>query len=266
MVVSKEQFQWWMDKNGVSFTHRDDSKDVKALQAKVFFQKASSTIKLSLKNLREDQAELLPAVLPHYQQLEAINARGTKLSPDALRAILQSRAEDIYLDFCDLTNAEAFIIAEELAKAPHAAGSGSLQEAAKHYGAQVDVLDQQQAASSQVSGKLPAGTVCRYEPTSSTEFPFLKAVVQGFNPLDRTYNLDVRPHAQPSRIAPVRDITTQQAWSCGVLVDYYGESLEKEGAGRVALPAVVVSFNEGDQTYNLDVRDHADCGRIRLRV
>ncbi|CAE7034428.1 litaf [Symbiodinium sp. CCMP2456] len=112
---------------------------------------------------------------------------------------------------------------------------------------------------------LPPGTKCRYEPTSSTQYPFLPAVIQGFNDLDCTYNLDVRPHAQPSRIAPAKEITAEQAWPRGTLVNYFSQQREQQGAAQ-SLPAVVKSFNEMDSTYNLDIRDHADCDRIRVRV
>ncbi|CAE7447804.1 Dclk3 [Symbiodinium pilosum] len=113
---------------------------------------------------------------------------------------------------------------------------------------------------------LPPGTKCRYEPTSSTQYPFLPAVIQGFNDLDCTYNLDVRPHAQPSRISPAKEITAEQAWPRGTLVNYFSQQREQQGAGQSSMPAVVKSFNEMDQTYNLDIRDHADCDRIRVRA
>lgn len=112
---------------------------------------------------------------------------------------------------------------------------------------------------------LQPGTKCRYEPTSSTQYPFLPAVIQGFNDLDCTYNLDVRPHAQPSRIAPAKEITAEEAWPRGTLVNYFSQQREQQGAAQ-SLPAVVKSFNEMDSTYNLDIRDHADCDRIRVRV
>eukprot|EP00435_Cladocopium_sp_Y103_P052294 s945_g16.t1 len=81
-----------------------------------------------------------------------------------------------------------------------------------------------------------------------------------------TYNLDCRPHADPYRISPAKDISTEQAWPRGTLVHYKSEQREKQGGVQPPLPAVVKSFNESDQTYNLDIRDHADCDRIRIRV
>lgn len=113
---------------------------------------------------------------------------------------------------------------------------------------------------------LVPGTKCRYEPSSSSKFSFIPAMVQSFNDLDSTYNLDCRPHADPYRISPAKDISCEQAWPRGTLVHYKSEQREKQGGVQPPLPAVVKSFNESDQTYNLDIRDHADCDRIRIRV
>ncbi|CAK9078588.1 Hypothetical protein SCF082_LOCUS37563, partial [Durusdinium trenchii] len=82
-----------------------------------------------------------------------------------------------------------------------------------------------------------------------------------------TYNLDCRPHADPSRISPAKDVSADQAWPRGTLVFYKSEQIEKQQGGlRASIPAVVKSFNESDMTYDLDIRDHADCDRIRIRV
>eukprot|EP00933_Yihiella_yeosuensis_P013726 TRINITY_DN12586_c3_g1_i1.p1 TRINITY_DN12586_c3_g1~~TRINITY_DN12586_c3_g1_i1.p1 ORF type:complete len:711 (-),score=125.78 TRINITY_DN12586_c3_g1_i1:121-2253(-) len=107
---------------------------------------------------------------------------------------------------------------------------------------------------------LPSGVRCRYEPTSTAEHGLLSAVVEGFNDSDCTYNLDVRQHAGIDRIAPERNVSPDQAWPPGILVSYYSNSVKKW------LPAVVKSFNPSDQTYNLDLREHADCDFIRLRA
>ncbi|CAJ1435200.1 unnamed protein product, partial [Effrenium voratum] len=80
-----------------------------------------------------------------------------------------------------------------------------------------------------------------------------------------TYNLDVRPHADPYRISPAQDVSAEQAWPRGTLVFYKSEQMEKQGAAA-PMAAVILSFNESDQTYNLDIREHADCDRIRVRV
>eukprot|EP00440_Ansanella_granifera_P033979 gb/GFBE01036859.1/.p1 GENE.gb/GFBE01036859.1/~~gb/GFBE01036859.1/.p1 ORF type:complete len:711 (+),score=113.62 gb/GFBE01036859.1/:1-2133(+) len=118
----------------------------------------------------------------------------------------------------------------------------------------------QPEVSRNMSGRLlTPGTKCRYEPTSSDQYGMLPAIVESFNESDGTFNLDVRPHADPNRIKPSRDVTSAEAWPRGVLVSYYSEQAAKW------LPAVVKSFNDSDGTYNLDVREHADCERIRLR-
>mmetsp|Transcript_120829 Transcript_120829/g.287046 ORF Transcript_120829/g.287046 Transcript_120829/m.287046 type:complete len:675 (-) Transcript_120829:15-2039(-) len=109
------------------------------------------------------------------------------------------------------------------------------------------------------------GLRCRYEPSSSSKFAFIPAVVDGYNDMDCTYNLDVRPHADPYRISPAQDVSAEQAWPRGTLVFYKSEQMEKQGAAA-PMAAVILSFNESDQTYNLDIREHADCDRIRVRV
>eukprot|EP00441_Pelagodinium_beii_P031989 CAMPEP_0197630136 /NCGR_PEP_ID=MMETSP1338-20131121/7720_1 /TAXON_ID=43686 ORGANISM="Pelagodinium beii, Strain RCC1491" /NCGR_SAMPLE_ID=MMETSP1338 /ASSEMBLY_ACC=CAM_ASM_000754 /LENGTH=719 /DNA_ID=CAMNT_0043201293 /DNA_START=116 /DNA_END=2275 /DNA_ORIENTATION=+ len=118
-----------------------------------------------------------------------------------------------------------------------------------------------QAQSSSSTRPLAPGTRCRYEPTSSDQYGAIACVVDGFNENDSTYNLDVRLHAACGRIMPAKDNVTQtQAWPKGSLVFYYSDS------GRRWLPTVVESFNESDQTYNLECREHALCDRIRIRT
>lgn len=107
---------------------------------------------------------------------------------------------------------------------------------------------------------LPVGTRCRYDPTSSSGHGLLAATVEGYNEDDGTYNLDIRKHASPDRIAPVRDASVREAWSRGFLVAYFSDSVKKW------LPAVIQSYNIDDFTYNLDIREHADCDRIRAQL
>merc|ERR1719291_430315 len=87
----------------------------------------------------------------------------------------------------------------------------------------------------------------------------MNAVVQGYNESDGTYNLDVRQHAALDKISPT-GTSLSEAWPPGTLATYHSASV------NYWLPAVVVSFNESDSTYNLDVRDHADIDRIRARI
>jgi len=108
---------------------------------------------------------------------------------------------------------------------------------------------------------LKPGTRCRY---SSSRNGWLSAMVQGYNPSDETYDLDVRPHAKLENIAPAGDIPASKAWPAGTIVEYQSTT-----AGQW-MPAVIRSFNEGETrgtfgTYNLDIRDHAAVDRIRLR-
>lgn len=115
---------------------------------------------------------------------------------------------------------------------------------------------------------LPPLTKCKYEPATHNQFGVLPAVIESFNESDSTYNLDVKPHAQPNRIMPSDKISSAEAWPRGTLVWYYSE--------RAAnwLPARIGSFNDSDSTYNLaqdspgnlDLRQHAQCEYIRLRL
>lgn len=115
---------------------------------------------------------------------------------------------------------------------------------------------------------LPLHTKCKYEPATHNQFGMLPGVIEGFNESDSTYNLDVKPHAQPNRILPFDKISSAEAWPRGTLVWYYSE--------RAAnwLPARIASFNDSDSTYNLaqdapgnlDLRQHAQCEFIRLRL
>mmetsp|Transcript_5712 Transcript_5712/g.15709 ORF Transcript_5712/g.15709 Transcript_5712/m.15709 type:complete len:847 (+) Transcript_5712:128-2668(+) len=104
---------------------------------------------------------------------------------------------------------------------------------------------------------LKDGSKCRYE---SGTYGWIPAVIKGYNESDGTYNLDVKPHAPSDKIAPTGEVSAAEAWPAGTLAFYLSSSASRW------LPAVVVSFNESDGTYNLDVRDHADIDRIRART
>jgi len=106
-------------------------------------------------------------------------------------------------------------------------------------------------------GQLRSGLRCRYE---SGTYGWMEAVVQGYNESDGTYNLDVRQHAALDKISPTATVSAAEAWPPGTLTAYHSATVNQW------LPAVVVSFNETDSTYNLDVRDHADLDRIRARA
>jgi len=103
---------------------------------------------------------------------------------------------------------------------------------------------------------LRLGTRCRYE---SATYGWMPAIVKGYNESDGTYNLDVKPHVPADKIAPPGDVAAAEAWPAGAMASYLSSSVDRW------LPALVVSFNDGDGTYNLDVRDHADIDRIRAR-
>mmetsp|Transcript_27345 Transcript_27345/g.59434 ORF Transcript_27345/g.59434 Transcript_27345/m.59434 type:complete len:263 (-) Transcript_27345:71-859(-) len=62
------------------------------------------------------------------------------------------------------------------------------------------------------------------------------------------------------KISPLAETKEAEAWPPGTLAFYLSCSANKW------LPAKVVSFNECDGTYNLDVRDHAEVDRIRPRT
>eukprot|EP00931_Biecheleriopsis_adriatica_P010789 TRINITY_DN11184_c0_g1_i1.p1 TRINITY_DN11184_c0_g1~~TRINITY_DN11184_c0_g1_i1.p1 ORF type:complete len:1430 (+),score=166.61 TRINITY_DN11184_c0_g1_i1:36-4325(+) len=103
---------------------------------------------------------------------------------------------------------------------------------------------------------LPPGTGCKYE---SPTYGMISASVLDYNDSDGTYNLDVRQHAAPSNIMPDSEAVTA-SWPAGVPVSYLSTSVNHW------IPAHIVSFNTSDGTYNLDVREHADCERIRIRT
>merc|ERR1711933_585009 len=52
----------------------------------------------------------------------------------------------------------------------------------------------------------------------------------------------------------------QRAWPPGTKVEYESPSMAQW------IPALVHQFNPSDMTYNLDVRDHAACERVRPRL
>mmetsp|Transcript_50613 Transcript_50613/g.117525 ORF Transcript_50613/g.117525 Transcript_50613/m.117525 type:complete len:255 (+) Transcript_50613:249-1013(+) len=107
------------------------------------------------------------------------------------------------------------------------------------------------------TGQLLPGMKCRYV---SGTYGWMPAVVQNYNQASSTYNLDVRQHAALDKIAPAADVSACEAWPPGTLAAYHSVSVNQW------LPAVVMSFNEADSTYNLDVRDHADPERMRVRA
>lgn len=109
--------------------------------------------------------------------------------------------------------------------------------------------------------RLQAGMRCRYN--SSSWQGWMPAVVQDFNDIDCTYNLNVRQHAKLENISPAPEVSTGEAWPPGTLVHYQSSTV------NVWLPAVIMSYNEAasgsEGTYNMDVRDCAAVDRIRPR-
>jgi len=118
-----------------------------------------------------------------------------------------------------------------------------------------EVVHQQQNTTPKGVGNMMPGTFCRYE---SGTYGWMNAIIQDYNSSDCTYDLDVRRHAPLDKISPATDVT--DVWPRGTPVFYLSTTVNQW------LPALVVSFNEGDSTYNLDVRDHADVDRIRARI
>mmetsp|Transcript_108704 Transcript_108704/g.212982 ORF Transcript_108704/g.212982 Transcript_108704/m.212982 type:complete len:282 (+) Transcript_108704:202-1047(+) len=94
----------------------------------------------------------------------------------------------------------------------------------------------------------------------------MTATVLRYNDDDGTYDLDVRQHAVLQKISPAVSQTPgakaalDDAWPPGTMVSYLSASTKQW------LPAIVHSYNVGNDTYNLDVRDQADVERIRARA
>lgn len=107
------------------------------------------------------------------------------------------------------------------------------------------------------SGFLQAQFKCRY--FSDSQSQWLPATVQGYNN-DGTYNLDVKPYAMTNKISPRPDGPAYEAWPPGTWVVYNSSSVNSW------IPSTVLSFNEGDGTYNLECRDHAPADKIRPRI
>lgn len=128
-------------------------------------------------------------------------------------------------------------------------------------GAKVEQHAAEAAATPTPIPRLRPGTKCRYD--SATKKSVLSAVVQEFNESDCTYDLDVRPHAQPEFISPDPRASESDAWPAGTLVDYTSRA-----RGRTER-AVITSFNEGrfgnEGTYNLDVCRQVPVAEIRPR-
>jgi hypothetical protein len=126
-------------------------------------------------------------------------------------------------------------------------------------GAQVPQTSMNGAMSS--GGRLSPYMKVRYNSASANRW--LPAVVDSFNESNGTYNLDIRPQADPVNISPDPLVKVHEAWPEGTLVSYQSST-----AGR-SLDAIIISFVEGtggiNGTYNLDVRECADVDRIRPR-
>jgi len=118
-----------------------------------------------------------------------------------------------------------------------------------------DTVERSPTTMPQGLGNMMPGTLCRYE---SGTYGWINAIIQDYNNSDCTYDLDVRRHAPLDKISPATD--ARDKWPRGTPVFYLSATVNQW------LPALVVSFNDGDKTYNLDVRDHADLDRIRARI
>lgn len=110
----------------------------------------------------------------------------------------------------------------------------------------------------QKPGPLRTGLRCRY---FSPSYGWMAGTVQGMNEQDGTYNLDVRQHAAPDKIAPPDSVSTvDDMWPPGTWVFYESSSIGS------MLPGIITGFNQNDGTYNLDLREHAAVDRIRARI
>jgi serine/threonine protein kinase len=110
----------------------------------------------------------------------------------------------------------------------------------------------------QKGGVLRPGLRCRYQ---SGSWGWMPGFVQSTNDQDGTFNLDVRQHAVPEKIAPIDQPSEQNdVWPNGTWVWYQSTSMAN------SLPGVILGYNAGDNTYNLDVREHAAIDRIRARI
>jgi len=107
-------------------------------------------------------------------------------------------------------------------------------------------------------GPLRIGLKCRY---FSPSYGWLNGIVQGINDQDGTFNLDIRQHATTDKISPFADSpsSVDDIWPPGTLVAY-------ESSQWGFVPAVVTGFNSNDNTYNLDLREHASVEKIRARI
>jgi len=118
------------------------------------------------------------------------------------------------------------------------------------------------AAATNRVGPLPVNTRCRYY---SGTYGWLPGFVQCVNEHIGTFNLDVRQQAAPDKICPPERATDENdVWPNGTWVWYQSTSLSVRG--QSSLPGVVTGFNPNDNTYNLDVREHAAIDRIRARL
>jgi hypothetical protein len=114
------------------------------------------------------------------------------------------------------------------------------------------------AAATNRAGPLAVNTRCRYY---SGTYGWLPGFVQGINEKSGTFNLDVRQHAAPDKMCPPERANDENdAWPNGTWVWYQSTSLAN------MLPGVVTGYNSNDNTYNLDIREHAAIDRIRARI
>jgi hypothetical protein len=186
--------------------------------------------------------------------------RGEGSSEDLLTAL--TTAKKVLDESCDeLGLLEAAAAKKQLANAVTSKSIDELKAAiqtAKNLKLpEHDFAKAQEVLREQGSVLLSRGVKCRYE---SSNYGWMNAVVESYNESDGTYDLDVRRHAWLDKISPEKEVRAMEAWPPGTLATYHSSSVNEW------LAAVVVSFNETDSTYNLDVRDHADIDRIRART
>ena len=100
----------------MKFTHRNDAEQVFQLQAKVFQEKISGTTHLHLEQLSPEDLEALHEALPYYQKLQFVVVNGISLRGRDAVAFLQSGAEDVQMESCQLQDEDVILIAEALVK------------------------------------------------------------------------------------------------------------------------------------------------------
>jgi len=208
--------------------------------------------------MKEKRVEMQQKIFTKQKTKELEEVEQKRVNIEAESEALRRQREELERQRQQAAAAEALSKAAALsALPPSAASSSSGPPLARGRSAPDRTSMPDKATSSSRRRLLGPGMRCRYE---SGTYGWMPAVIQGYNDTDGTYNLDVRQHASLDRIAPIKEVTAKEAWPPGSWALYLSATVNEW------LPARVVSFNESDSTYNLDVRDHAEVDRVRART